>query len=88
VIDKTGITGIFDFHFDVDMALLRSEVSREATPSLSERDDDSEGLSDVWRSLLFNAFQSAIPKLVLKLQPAKATGEFLVIDHVERPSEN
>jgi uncharacterized protein (TIGR03435 family) len=91
VIDKTGITGIFDFHFDVDMALLRSEVSREATtamPILSERDDDSGGLTDAWRSAFFNAFQSAIPKLGLKLQPAKAMGEFLVIDHVERPSEN
>jgi hypothetical protein len=88
VIDKTGITGIFDFHFDVD---LPTEVSREATtatPSLSETDDDSGDLSDVWRSLLFNAFQSAIPKVGLKLQPARARGEFLVIDHVERPSEN
>jgi uncharacterized protein (TIGR03435 family) len=30
----------------------------------------------------------AIPRLGLILQPAKGSGEFLVIDHVEKPAEN
>jgi uncharacterized protein (TIGR03435 family) len=30
----------------------------------------------------------AVEKLGLKLEPAKGRGEFLVIDRVERPSEN
>jgi uncharacterized protein (TIGR03435 family) len=31
---------------------------------------------------------TAIQELGLKLEPAKGPGEFLVIDHVEKPSAN
>jgi hypothetical protein len=31
-------------------------------------------------------FQSAVPKLGLKLEAAKGAGDFLVVDHVERPA--
>ena len=34
-----------------------------------------------------NTFQKA-PKIGLKPQPAKGTGTFLVIDRIERPTEN
>ena len=32
--------------------------------------------------------QTALQKFGLKLEPAQGPGEFLVIDHVERPSGN
>jgi uncharacterized protein (TIGR03435 family) len=36
----------------------------------------------------FGAISAAVERLGLKLLPAKGPGEVLVIDHVERPSEN
>jgi uncharacterized protein (TIGR03435 family) len=37
---------------------------------------------------IFDLFQAAIEKVGLKLQSIKGPGAFLVIDHVERPTEN
>jgi uncharacterized protein (TIGR03435 family) len=37
---------------------------------------------------VFAAVEMAVHKLGLKLERAKGPGEFLVIDHVERPDEN
>ncbi len=73
VIDKTGITGMFDIHLDVSMADLfpRNDPDAPADPSS-----------------IYSAIQDAVKRLGLKLEPAKAPTEFLVIDHVERPSEN
>ena len=39
-------------------------------------------------SAKFSATMRAIRKLGLKVRPAKGFGQFLVIDHVERPSGN
>ncbi len=60
VIDKTGLTGDFDFDFH-----------------WSPQDPDSPSI--------FTAIQE---QLGLKLESDKAPVEFLVIDHVEKPSEN
>ena len=66
VINKTGITGRFDFHL---------EYARDgAAPS-----DEPPGPS------IFTAVQE---QLGFKLLPAKGPGDFLVVDRVERPSEN
>lgn len=73
VIDKTGITGMFDIHLDVSMADLFPRR-------------DSDGPADP--SSIVSAIQDALKRLGLKLEAAKAPVEFLVIDHVERPSEN
>jgi uncharacterized protein (TIGR03435 family) len=81
VVDKTGIAGMFDFHleFAPDQAtpgLLPGGALRFTdTPS----DDPPGGPS------IFTAIEE---QLGLRLEPAKGPGEFLVIDHVERPSEN
>jgi uncharacterized protein (TIGR03435 family) len=74
VIDKTGIMGLFDFHleFAVD----------ESTPGgarLPPSDEPTVGPS------IFTAVQE---QLGLKLGSAKGPAEFLVVDHVEKPSEN
>ena len=68
IIDRTGLTGTFDFHL-------------EWTPDQATvpQSDDATGPS------IFTAVQE---QLGLKLEPAKGPVEVLVIDHVERPSEN
>ena len=65
VIDKTGLTGLFDFRL-------------QFTPDDTAENPD--GLPSI-----YTAVQE---QLGLKLAPAKGPGEFLVIDSVERPSEN
>jgi len=74
VINKTGIAGLFDFHLEF--------VLDESTPGVRlsfPASDDDPGPS------IFTAIQE---QLGLKLDSAKGPGEFLVIDSVERPSEN
>jgi uncharacterized protein (TIGR03435 family) len=82
VVDKTGITGVFDIHIDasrVDLPDLSAGPPAEGTPPPPREWD---------RAATFKAFQAALPKIGLKLEPAKGSGVFLVIDHVERPSGN
>jgi uncharacterized protein (TIGR03435 family) len=67
VIDKTGLSGTYDFVLQY----------RGRGPDAS--DDPS-----VWPPLL-----AAVPdELGLKMQPAKGQRQVLIIDHIERPSEN
>ena len=73
VINRTGIEGRFD---------LRLEFAPdESTPGMRlPPSDDPPGAPSV--------FQAIQQQLGLKLEPARGPGEFLVIDHIERPSEN
>jgi uncharacterized protein (TIGR03435 family) len=70
VVNKTGITGLFDFHL---------EFAPDETTGATATPPEVEGLS------IFAALER---QLGLKLEPAKAPGDFLVIDHVEKPSAN
>lgn len=75
ILDKTGVKGIFDVHLDLSLADL---VSSGAAPDSSSPSIDGDG----------GAIASAVKKLGLQMRSGKSTGELLVIDHVERPSEN
>ena len=46
--------------------------------------DGADASDDIGAASIF----SALGRIGLKLEPAKGTREFLVIDHVEKPSEN
>jgi uncharacterized protein (TIGR03435 family) len=82
VIDKTGLTGLFDVHleFAPDDAMsgpgpvLLNGVDRPGVPST-----DPTGPS------IFTALQE---QLGLKLSPAKGPVEVIVIDRAEKPSAN
>jgi uncharacterized protein (TIGR03435 family) len=76
VIDKTGVAGVFDFHLEF--------VLDGATPGNPFGGHDSTPSGDGASPSIFTAIQ----KLGLKLEPAKGPVEFLVIDHVEKPSAN
>ena len=73
VIDRTGITGTYDFHLEYGID--------QSTP----RFPTSDGAGDRVGPSIFTAVQE---QLGLKLEATTGPGEILVIDHAERPSEN
>jgi uncharacterized protein (TIGR03435 family) len=79
VVDRTGIAGQFDIHLDLTDAELFPFDSRGATAADGAATAPPDSLT---------AFMAAVQKLGLRIEPAKAPADFLVIDHIERPSEN
>jgi uncharacterized protein (TIGR03435 family) len=77
IVDKTGITGRFDVHLEF--------APDQATPRLGDPNGPPAGADADLGPSMFTAIQE---QLGLKLEPAKGPGEFLVIDSVERPTEN
>jgi uncharacterized protein (TIGR03435 family) len=77
VLDRTGLKGTFDFKLQwaPDAAPVGPSPPGGETPSLPDPNGPS----------IFTALQE---QLGLKLESAKGRVELLVIDHLERPSEN
>jgi uncharacterized protein (TIGR03435 family) len=80
VMDKTGLTGAFDAHLDLspgDLAPrrpgLQAQTDQTAPPPLSDPVIE---------------IRAAMQKLGLQLRPTKASGEAIIVDHVEKPSDN
>ena len=65
VVDRTGLTGYYDFTLEFDR--------------------DNGAPADAGGASIFTAIQE---QLGLKLEAVKQTTEILVIDNVEKPSEN
>jgi uncharacterized protein (TIGR03435 family) len=89
IVDSTGITGLFDIsmEFAVDQttpAFLPGGALRGDPPRLQDFAQPPLPDAPAGASIV-TAIQE---QLGLKLEPAKGPGEFLVIDRVERPSEN
>lgn len=81
IINKTEITGRFD---------IRVEFSREGTkmaamPLMQPIDGPPPASDPTGPPSIFTALQT---ELGLRLEPAKGPVESLVIDHIERPTEN
>jgi uncharacterized protein (TIGR03435 family) len=76
VIDKSGVTG----NVDINLEFAPDEInpSGAAGPGATAASDSS-------KPSIFSAIQE---QLGMKLESAKAPGDMLVIDHLERPSEN
>jgi uncharacterized protein (TIGR03435 family) len=79
VIDRTGLTGKFDIHLQLTQQELFPWEGAHETAAAATAPDLSDSTS---------AIMAAVQKLGLRLEPAKAPAQHLVIDHIERPSEN
>jgi uncharacterized protein (TIGR03435 family) len=79
VIDKTGITDQFEIH-------LRFSPDDAAAPRPSASDPGAPG--EVRMPDAPGIFRAIQEQLGLRLLPAKGPVDVLVIDHIERPSEN
>jgi uncharacterized protein (TIGR03435 family) len=81
VIDETGMAGRFNFHLELPTEAIEDlEHHPRSAPSGSDPGAPATDPS------LISAIKSAVRKLGLNLEPAKGPGEFLAIDHIERPS--
>jgi uncharacterized protein (TIGR03435 family) len=78
VIDKTGLAGKFNLHLE----LSADEVPNPGEPGDRER---AAAAADSTGPSLFTALEE---QLGLKLESTKGPVEVLVIDHLEKPSEN
>jgi bla regulator protein BlaR1 len=78
VIDKTGIPGVFDFHVEFTPD-SDTPFFHDMDPSAAPSKPDDAGPS------IFAALQE---QLGLKLESAKGSREFLIINRVERPTKN
>lgn len=82
VLDKTGLTGKYDFTF----RFARDDLRLQAPQGAAVSDQPALAVSDPSGGpTLFTALQQY---LGLKLETGKGPVEIMVIDHVERPSEN
>ena len=82
VIDNTGLTGNYDFNLDFYVPWTRDHGETLSSLGIEA---DTQNSDPVGGPSLFSAIQD---QLGLKLESKKGPVEILVIDHVERPSEN
>jgi uncharacterized protein (TIGR03435 family) len=82
VIDKTGLTGRFDLHLE-----WMPDEALGAPPDLLRPDDATKPAQSASAGApsIFTALQE---QLGLKLESTKGPAEVLVIDHIQKPSEN
>jgi len=87
VIDRTGLTGLFTFkvEFAADDNLPGLPSGARALAHGADAADGASAAAAPSGPSIFAALQE---QLGLKLEPAKGPRDFLVIDHIEKPSEN
>ena len=85
VVDKTGLTGVYDFTLDW-LAPLRTP---ESAPSILKAvPEHEEALTKVHAIETASLIEAVSEQLGLELNLQTAPVEILVIDHIEKPSEN
>jgi uncharacterized protein (TIGR03435 family) len=72
VVDKTGLTGAYDFTLE-----YAPRASRDAPGGAVATSDDRPDIATALRE-----------QLGLKLEPDKTTVQIVIVDHIERPTEN
>lgn len=84
VVDQTGIIGTFNFHLEFALDGVTSQMGPRSpiVPSPNVGADASTGSTGI---TIFTALQE---QLGLKLTAGKGPREYLIVDHIERPTEN
>jgi uncharacterized protein (TIGR03435 family) len=85
VVNKTGISGLFDIHLEYTSDASTPGPPMVRPPVATTPDGGPSAPDLIPGPSLSTALQQ---QLGLKLEPAKGPRELLVIDHVERPSDN
>jgi len=83
VMDQTGLKGIYDF--TLQWAPDQSQAATLTGPEGTKPATDNQSQPESSGPSIFTALQE---QLGLKLESTKAPVDVLVIDHIERPSEN
>jgi uncharacterized protein (TIGR03435 family) len=84
--DKTGLTGKYDLKLEFAADDVRPDIVRGMASSEAKPNDTASGVEPVQSGpSLFIALEQ---QLGLKLESGKGPVEVIVIDHIERPSEN
>ena len=86
VVDQTGIAGMFDIHLEAPRAYLFPGLPTDGTPG--RLNDPTVPVVTPDPADIFAAIQTAVQKLGLRLERTRGPDQYLVIDHVEKPSEN
>jgi uncharacterized protein (TIGR03435 family) len=81
VIDNTGLTGRFNIHLELTPHDLGID-SPHALPAVS---NPAAPANPSDPSRMFAEVRNTVNKLGLNLEPATGPGDFLVIDHIEKP---
>ena len=83
VVDQTGLKGKYDvsLRWDPDHNLMGTDAGPENVKSAAPNAPSRE-------SSIPSIFTALQEQLGLKLEPTKGPVDMIIIDHIERPSEN
>jgi uncharacterized protein (TIGR03435 family) len=84
VVDKTGLAGVFDIAIQRPPADPAPDAPADGQPRMASPRPSRMDLTEPGGLSVL----AAIERVGLRLEPAKGSGEFLVIDHAGRPAEN
>jgi uncharacterized protein (TIGR03435 family) len=85
IVDNTGLKGNYNFDLHFKVAWTGGQVSMLEGVDGGNQGTESGVTTDSSELSLFTAFQE---QLGLKLEPTRGPVEIIVIDHIERPSDN
>ena len=80
VVNRTGLAGIFDVRLEYAAETAQAQARPDGT--------DSAGVPSAPDPTVPSVFTAVQQQLGLKLSPDKGNVEVLVIDHIDKPSDN
>jgi uncharacterized protein (TIGR03435 family) len=88
VIDKTAIAGVFDIHVEIHVEAPPADNPAPGDPAYGAPRPPAPLVPASPTDTLGSSIFDSVERLGLRLEPAKAPGELLVIDRLAKPSGN